>query len=217
MTIRQCYNTVMESRRGTRGQARRQALVDAAGRIIRSEGPHALSVRRLAEAVGTSTQALYTDFGGKEGVVRAVYLEGFARLTAAMRAVAPSDDPVADLLALGRAYRSAAQASPHLYDIMFGRSIAEFECTDADRAESLDSFVCLIEGVQRALDAGRLAAESAEAVAGHLWIVVHGAVSLELAGYGRPGGSAPDDLDRAYEVTLRRAVSPFLPVGVHLG
>ncbi len=192
-------------------------MIDAAGRIIQSEGPHALSVRRLADAVGTSTQAVYTHFGGKGGVVRAMYLEGFARLAAAMQGVVPSDDPIADLLDLGRAYRFAARTSPHLYDIMFGRAVPEFECTDADRAESLESFVCLLDGVQRAINAGHLTAESPEAVAGHLWIVVHGAVSLELAGYLRPADTGPDGLDGAYEVTLRRAVSPFLPAGARRG
>src|SRR5258708_36328591 len=67
----------MARRRGeAHGDALRVAMLDAAGALLHSEGPQALTTRRLADAVGTSTQAIYTLFGGEEGIVRAMYLEG---------------------------------------------------------------------------------------------------------------------------------------------
>ena len=71
----------MARRRGeAHGDTLRVALLDAAGALLHAEGPQALTTRRLADAVGTSTQAIYTLFGGKEGIVRAMYREGFDRL-----------------------------------------------------------------------------------------------------------------------------------------
>ena len=71
----------MARRKGeAHGDTLRVALLDAAGALLHAEGPQALTTRRLADAVGTSTQAIYTLFGGKEGIVRAMYREGFDRL-----------------------------------------------------------------------------------------------------------------------------------------
>src|SRR5258708_30684304 len=71
----------MARRRGeAHGDTLRVAMLDAAGALLHLEGPQALTTRRLADAVGTSTQAIYTLFGGKEGIVRAMYREGFDRL-----------------------------------------------------------------------------------------------------------------------------------------
>lgn len=181
-------------------EAMRTALLDAAAQLLHDAGPGALSVRRLAADVGTSTQAIYTQFGGKPGIVAALYREGFTRLETAMRAVNASDDPVERLRALGRAYRAAALENPHFYDVMFGRAVPGFECDDDDRAHGLRSFLLLVDAVQLALDAGRLRGRADE-IAAHLWICVHGHTSLELHGYA-------GDLD--YEATLAASLAPFL-------
>src|SRR6476646_9001816 len=150
--------TVPVSKSALRGDELRVALLDAAGELLHAEGPHALSTRRLADLVGTSTQSIYTLFGGKQGVLRAVYREGFDRLAQHMRAVPVTDDPRVDLRRLRDAYRASAKASPHLYSVMFERPVAEFECTDDDIEHSLSTLHALADGVQRVLDAGGLVA-----------------------------------------------------------
>jgi len=188
------------------GDDLRVALLDAAGHLLRAEGPHALSTRRLAAAVGTSTQAIYTLFGGKDGIVRAMYREGFARLDAHMRAVAQTDDPLLDLYYLGLAYREAAHASPHLYDVMFGRPVAEFECDDDDRAAARVTHEALRTAVVRAIDRGWVHGDS-HRIAVHLWVTTHGFISLELAGYL---DVAADDRDGLYHELLVASLAPFL-------
>src|SRR2546423_13199534 len=108
----------MARRRGeVHGDILRVAMLDAAGALLHAEGPQALTTRRLADAVGTSTQAIYTLFGGKEGIVRAMYVEGFDRLEQELAAVDAAESPSDYLLGLGRAYRKAALRSPHYYDV----------------------------------------------------------------------------------------------------
>lgn len=202
----------MPARKSTlQGDELRTALVDAAGRLLHDEGPHALSTRRLAEAVGTSTQAIYTLFGAKDGVVRAMYHEGFARLLARTRAAqadaeAVGGDALDALHGLGVAYREAALASPYFYDVMFGTPVPEFVCDDDDRAIAHQTLLVLVDAVQAAVDAGFVTGP-AEAIARHLWICTHGFVSLELAGYL---GVEPDAVDGAYEHELFAALAPFL-------
>ncbi|MDP9356610.1 MAG: TetR/AcrR family transcriptional regulator, partial [Chloroflexota bacterium] len=63
------------------GQAAlRRAILDEAILLLVEEGLQGLSLRRIAGAVGCSTTVLYTLFGGKSGIVEALWLEGFARL-----------------------------------------------------------------------------------------------------------------------------------------
>ncbi|MDT7537450.1 MAG: hypothetical protein QOI82_1035, partial [Actinomycetota bacterium] len=50
-----------------------ERLVDEAGRILSTDGAAALSLRRLATATGTSTMAVYTRFGDKQGLLAAMY------------------------------------------------------------------------------------------------------------------------------------------------
>src|SRR5919204_1049002 len=89
------------TRRAPAGVDLRVALLDAAGELLSAEGPGALTTRRLADAAGTTTQSIYTLFGGKEGIVRAMYREGYARLEARIRKVRDTDNPLADLYQQG--------------------------------------------------------------------------------------------------------------------
>jgi len=70
--------------------------------------------------VNTSTTAVYSLFGGKPGLLNAVYDEAFARFGERLGSVVPTGDPVTDLAALGQAYRASALAEPHFYQVMFG-------------------------------------------------------------------------------------------------
>src|SRR2546429_7677001 len=95
-------------------------LLQAAARLLAEQGPSALTTRRLAAAVGTSTMAVYTRFSGMDDLVRALVHEGFRHLAERMRAVGASADPVADVAELGIAYRENALEHSHLYAVMFG-------------------------------------------------------------------------------------------------
>jgi AcrR family transcriptional regulator len=184
-------------------------LVDEAGRILSRDGAAALSLRRLATATGTSTMAVYTLFGDKNGLLAAMYRAGFERLGAAeVAAVDGVTDPLGALAELGYAYRRAALANPHLYDLMFGRPVAAFEPDAADKAVADATFRPLVEAVQRCLDAGVLVGGDPERIAFYLWAVTHGMVSLELAGQ-LPGDEAARDA--AYTDALIYSSTPFLP------
>jgi len=160
-------------------------LVDEAGRLLAREGADALTLRRLATASGTSTMAVYTLYGDKQGLLRAMYRAGFDRLGTALRDAAAGghDGPLESLVALGLAYRETALANPHLYGLMFGAAVPGFVPDDDAKAVADAAYAPLVEGVQRCLDAGVMGGTPAERIALHLWSVSHGMVSLELAGH----------------------------------
>lgn len=157
----------------------RTTLVETAAAILAAEGPAALTLRRLAGEVGTSTMAIYTHFGGMDELRREIRREGFRRLGEQLDAAGRTDDPLADLAALGWAYYASATASPNLYRAMF----LEGPVDDQDLETGLETFERLVAGVQRCIDAGRFADADADAtdVATQLWALEHGVVSLQLA------------------------------------
>jgi AcrR family transcriptional regulator len=185
----------------------RQALLDAGGRILAGQGPHALTLRRVASEVGTSTTAVYTLFGDKAGLVLAMFLEGAARLEQVFAAVPRTDDPVADLFQLGLAYRANARANPHLYELLFGRPIPQFTPDDAAVRQTRGTFEDLVRPIRRCIDAGRFTPADPYEVAVHLNALVHGLASLELR--GRLG--AAQEADRRWHTALQAAVRGYQP------
>jgi AcrR family transcriptional regulator len=156
----------------------RSALIEAAARLLASEGPSALSTRRLAGEVGTSTMAVYTHFGGMDELHRAVTREGFQRLMDYLESVPRTRDPVADLCALGWAYCFNAIANPHLYRAIF----LEAPIDEAEGAIGRPTFEQLIATVARCIEAGRFQAKDPESLAIQLWTAAHGMICAVLAG-----------------------------------
>ncbi|MDQ6696133.1 MAG: TetR/AcrR family transcriptional regulator [Actinomycetota bacterium] len=161
----------------------RTALVETAARLLTEEGPSALTTRRLAREVGASTMAVYTHFGGMDELRAAISVEGFRRLGRRMDLVKHTDDPAADAVALGRAYRRNALANPDLYREMFGTHPADRITDPADQAMTLNTFLMLVDAMQRSIDAKRLVSDDAWAVAAQVWAALHGIVMLELSGF----------------------------------
>lgn len=185
----------------------------AAARLLSQEGPHALSLRRVAAEVGASTQAVYTLFGGKPGLADALYAEGFRRLSASMRAgleatgAAPGDP--ARLLGLGRGYRRFALAEPAFFAVMFGRAVAGFVPARRTRATGRAQTLGQVEAAaQQCLDAGTLHAPDAAVLARRCWATTHGLAALEVAAL-----LSGEDADGFAEQTFALVVEAHRPVG----
>jgi AcrR family transcriptional regulator len=155
-----------------------------------------MSSRRIAKLAGTSTMAVYTHFGSMSGLVREIVHEGFGRLAAAFERVKPTEDSVQDLAVLGRVYRRTAVENATLYSVMFGgRSLAGFELSEEDRQYGRFNLFPVVECAGRCIADGRFAQEDALLVAHHMWLAMHGQVTLELGGYLID----PCDAERCFE------------------
>jgi AcrR family transcriptional regulator len=155
----------------------RVALIEAAARLIATEGAGGLTLRRVANEVGTSTMAIYTQFGGMAELRRAVRQEGYARLAAHLAQVNETDDAVADLALLGSAYYENAMSNPDLYRVMF----MEQPLDAADAAIGREAFDSLIAGVQRSIATGRFGPADPVDLATQFWALGHGVITLQLA------------------------------------
>jgi AcrR family transcriptional regulator len=154
----------------------RKLLVERAAQMLRARDP--VTIRSLVAGTGVSTMAVYTYFGGTEGLWKAVRQEGFTRLAAILETAPVSDDPVRDLVALGSAYVSHALANPDLYRVMFDDTV---ELENAPAADATLSY--LVRAVERAKLVGRLSdAVVASELATQCWIIGHGLSSLVANG-----------------------------------
>jgi AcrR family transcriptional regulator len=175
----------------------RGRLIEAGIRLLEQHGPQALQARKVAAEVGTSTMAVYTHFGGMAGLIDAIAGEAFVRFGRALTEVPQTDDPVADFLAMGIAYRRFALANPQRYQLIFGigspgdstdRTDMTVTGTAIARPDRAVSFEALVTVVRRMTGAGRIRDDGELPIAGRMWSVIHGAVTLELAGFfGREG------------------------------
>jgi len=181
-------------------------LLDRAGELLSNEGPGALSLRRIAADVGTSTTAVYSLFGGKPALVRELYLTAFQRFSDTLNSVPVTDEPAEDLVQLGLAYRRAALADPHLYSIMFSIASPGFEPDEQATQRAMATLAPLCDVVERGVLKGLFVSAARHRAAVAAWALVHGLVSLEL------NGTLPDDFDRAlaFEQALRAHLAGWL-------
>lgn len=133
-------------------QSTERDLLAAAEALLAKGGAEALSVRGVAEAAGTTTRAVYSVFGGKEGLLRALYREAFHALIADLEPLPVTDDPLADLVAYGAVgFRGWAQKHPDLFRIAFSE-VAPIGPPES--VSGLDAFERLQQAIRRCIDAG---------------------------------------------------------------
>lgn len=88
----------------------------AALEILEAEGREALTMRRLADAVGIRAPSLYKHFPDKAAVERVLIERGFTLAALAFEQALARDG--ASLETVMMAYRAVALAHPHLYRLM---------------------------------------------------------------------------------------------------
>jgi AcrR family transcriptional regulator len=174
-------------------QTTRERLLDGALRRLEEAGPDALRARALTSAIGASTMAIYTHFGGMPGLVDAMVREGLTRFAAYVRARPPlPGEPLADLISGGLAYAEFALANPQLYRLIFGlsagaplrRAAPGFDAGAAWRMpEGEDTFSILLESVERVIDAGEIRRQDARVAAVQILSTTHGYLLLEMGGF----------------------------------
>jgi len=197
MTVSYVYHDTVMSIQQTHS---RDDVLDVAEDLLSREGAQGLSVRRIAQALGVSRQIVYSRFAGKPDLVRALQHEGFRRLTGRLTAVEGSPGTTDYLVAMAQAYRDSANASPALYEVMFGRPIPEFSPETRDREVAAASFKPVVDACRDWLKAHDQPStdEVSLSLARRVWAATHGVVSLEIAGL--LGDEAPpmiQDLVRA--------------------
>jgi AcrR family transcriptional regulator len=183
----------------------RARVLDAASRLLSEEGVSGVSVRRVADAAGTTTRAIYSLFGGKEGLLKQLFHDAAATMTRYHEEVPPQDDPVAEILALADGYRRSALEHPHGYGLLLNGAPG-FTPDREDQRVAQRSFARVVQAFERWGQDGRLGGREPRMVALDMWALVHGLASFELA--GRLG--SPEQADERWDEAVGNAVRGFV-------
>jgi AcrR family transcriptional regulator len=179
------------------------ALLSAAERIVQAEGPGALSVRSVASEVGTTTRAVYSVYGSKDGLFAALGAHAFHLLREGLEQMAPTDDPVADLVTAGLMFRRFAVEHPALFAIGVQRDVPgvpEWQpvCDAADEA-----WAQLAPRVERLGD--RLGGRTAAQAMLQFHALCEGLATIELR-----GARSPLDFERLWRDGLSALIRGFV-------
>jgi len=162
-----------------------RALLDAALRIVETQGAEGLTLRAVARSAGVSQAAPYRHFANKEAILAAVATEGFRSLMAAMAdSIATAGaGPLQRLHAVGLAYVLFATSHPAHFRVMFGRDMADRSASASLRQIATDTFNIVVNAVADCQRAGFARFEEpAESLALAAWSSVHGLSTLLVEG-----------------------------------
>ena len=161
-------------------QATAAALLEAAERTVEAEGLGALSVRRVANDVGTTTRAVYSLFGSKDGLVVALGARAFDLLGAAVAALPETDDPAEDLVQAGLVFRHFAREHPALFTVGVQRALPSRELWDRFRGAAVKALSTLHARLERLAAHDGLGGRSVAEAAWQFHALCEGLAAAEL-------------------------------------
>ena len=163
--------TVIETAQTNKGK-----ILQAASELFLQGGVSALSVRAIAARAGVSTIGIYSHFKGKDGLLEALYIEGFEMVSKAMEVDNHSDPRGSVVAACGR-YLDIAENHKAHYQLIFGEAGAGYEPSQAARAASAAAFDRLVSFTSIVLPSESSVADK-QKKALEVWALMHGFVSL---------------------------------------
>lgn len=176
----------------------REALVEAALRLIQEKGPAGFTIAEAARVAGVSPAAPYRHYRDRDALMADIAKRGFDDFTGRLKAA--WDDgrpkPVAALYRLGAAYLAFAREQPATYAAMFEAGLCVGDYPELSVASEA-SFAVLRQGCETV--AAGLPATSrppAMMMGLHIWSLSHGIASLFARGdkSRRPLPMDPEEL-----------------------
>jgi AcrR family transcriptional regulator len=160
----------------------KNALVEAAAKLVSERGAASVSLREVARVAGVSHAAPYHHFKDKAGLTAAVAEEGFRRFDQyQQRALRnASSDPKERLAALGKSYIRFAIANPHFFRVMFRGDFTEFEQYSSLSTLGEQTFDRLVNTVRENVKTSNEPEIMIAAL--RAWALVHGLATLWLDG-----------------------------------
>ncbi|MGQ0798976.1 MAG: TetR/AcrR family transcriptional regulator [Pseudomarimonas sp.] len=153
-------------------------ILNAASVLFLEGGASALNVRAIASRAGISTIGIYSHFQGKQGILDALYIEGFQRVAKAMDVMTAGADPKQAVLKACRNYLDSAEQYEAHYRLIFDNAERGYEPSEAAKAVGAAAFKVLNDLVAHLLPASASKAKRHDA-AMQVWSVVHGFVGLK--------------------------------------
>ncbi|MDL4773105.1 MULTISPECIES: TetR/AcrR family transcriptional regulator [Thermomonosporaceae] len=160
--------------------ATRQALLDAASALLDGGGVDAVTLRDVGSGAGVSRSAAYRHFVDKEDLLMAVSAAAWDSLATRLRGIAADATLSPDEALRGAlgALVQVARTRPHLYRLMFARTVGDATAAVQAATRAQDVFLAIV---------GRIVeGDGMPQMAGLLMAATHGIVDLDLSGHLTP-------------------------------
>jgi AcrR family transcriptional regulator len=169
--------------RNSKSELAQNNILKAASDLFLSGGVKAISARAIAQKAGVSTMGIYSHFNGKQGILDALYIEGFELVSQAMN-VDAGLTPLASLMQATDQYLSLGENYEAHYRLIFGEADSGYEPSAEAKAIRLESFGKLVAVTSTLLPASGAETEGSSDERGRqfaleIWALLHGFVSLK--------------------------------------
>ncbi|WLP93307.1 TetR/AcrR family transcriptional regulator [Psychrobacter sp. M13] len=156
----------------------RTKILNAASALFLEGGGAALSVRAISSRAGLSTIGIYKYFQGKQGILDALYIEGFNYVRDAMCVLADDERASkAQVLASCLGYLNVGEQHEAHYRLIFGEADAGYAPSEEAIAARDTAFAKLVRVAGSYLDNSASSSECRQ-LALDIWAIVHGYVSI---------------------------------------
>ena len=152
----------------------KEEMVEAALRVVRANGIDALTAKTMADALGTSTQPIFTAFGSMDGIKKEVYaaaIQVYDRYTeAGLREKIP-------FFGVGMQYIRFAREEPELYRLLF---LTRAQDKSFSAMRSMQHLQALVRPTLMGIY--KITEQEADLYFCDLWFVVHSLSTLIVTG-----------------------------------
>lgn len=178
--------------------------------ILERDGAQAVSMRRVADAVGITPMAIYRHFAGKEALVDALVLDALDEWSARVAALPPAAG-LAKIEQMGEAFLDFALREPRRFEAAFLLHSRKARRYPDDFVAGLSPAGNVQLGIiEKAMAQGLLEASSPIEIVLTNAALSQGLVSLYRA--GRVAGGE-EGFRKLYRASMRRSIESFVPKG----
>lgn len=158
-------------------------ILRAALKLFARGGADAVSMRRVADAVGITPMAIYRHFPNREALLKRLSDDSFQAIAHEWAAHATHPDVLERLSALLTPYLDYALANPHLFDHAFSLRRDDARRFPEDfRERQSPTLTVIADAIDEGMRHGVLRADDPWDVAMTLWAHAHGLIALYRAG-----------------------------------
>jgi AcrR family transcriptional regulator len=176
----------------------------ASRRLLDKDGAEAVTMRRVAKAVGITPMAIYRHYSDRTALLNALADEGFEDLAARLMGKRFSGSVEQRLMKLGDIHLEHALRNPRLYELMFlkPRKGARRYPQDFKTGRS-PTFNPTVELIQEGMESGYFRKDDAWEIVFEMSALSHGLIMLYLGGRM---GVPPARFRAVYRRSFRRYI-----------
>ena len=152
----------------------KEEMVEAALRVVRANGIDALTAKTMADALGTSTQPIFTAFGSMDGIKKEVYAAAIRVYDRYTEAGLQERIP---FFGVGMQYIRFAREEPELYRLLF---LTRAQDKSFSAMRSMQHLQELVRPTL--MDIYKITEQEADLYFRDLWFVVHSLSTLIVTG-----------------------------------